>query len=184
MFKTVNGGQLPIRATQFSAFVDLFANKDVIIKAGATEMIPLGICLDMEAFDEIIFKQMQLNLEPGEIRPMTDFDKFKHQAMSINYIEVAMRSSLASKHGLIIANGSGKIDMDYPGEFGIIIHNPISTEDLCEHEPGLNLVEMSNYTIKKGDRIAQMSMFEHKSAMFGIESEEERTGGFGSTGER
>ena len=36
MFKTINGGKLPTKATKFSAAVDLYANADVVIKAGDT----------------------------------------------------------------------------------------------------------------------------------------------------
>ena len=37
------------------------------------------------------------------------------------------------------------------------------------------------FLIKKGDRIGQLVLLEHKSYLFGIESEDERVGGFGST---
>ena len=40
MFKTINGGKLPTKATRFSAAVDLYANADVVIKAGETAKIP------------------------------------------------------------------------------------------------------------------------------------------------
>ena len=39
----------------------------------------------------------------------------------------------------------------------------------------------SETVIKKGDRVAQITLLEQKSYLFGIESEEERNGGFGST---
>ena len=35
--------------------------------------------------------------------------------------------------------------------------------------------------MKKGDKIAQCTLLEHKSYLFGIESEEVRVGGIGST---
>jgi len=35
--------------------------------------------------------------------------------------------------------------------------------------------------IKKGDKIAQILLKEHKGYLLGIETEEERVGGFGST---
>lgn len=46
----------------------------------------------------------------------------------------------------------------------------------------LNNFNENFYTIKKGDKIAQIMMCEHKTHWFGIESEAERKGGFGSTG--
>ena len=39
-----------------------------------------------------------------------------------------------------------------------------------------------DYTINKGDKIAQCTLKEHKGWMLGIESDAERSGGFGSTG--
>ena len=36
MFKTINGGKLPTRASKYSAFVDLYTNEDVIIGGGGT----------------------------------------------------------------------------------------------------------------------------------------------------
>lgn len=52
----------------------------------------------------------------------------------------------------------------------MIIHNPLVLKD------------NKGYVIKKGDRIGQITLIEHKSYLFGIETEDERVGGFGSTG--
>lgn len=41
---------------------------------------------------------------------------------------------------------------------------------------------MSKYKIKRGDKIAQIMLCEHKTSLLGIESEEDRRGGYGSTG--
>ncbi len=50
------------------------------------------------------------------------------------------RSGLALKHGIGMVNSPGTIDSDYRGEIGIILIN-------WGHEP---------FTVKRGDRIAQM----------------------------
>jgi len=56
-------------------------------------------------------------------------------------------------------------------EIKIIIHNPI-------------MQGVSNaFTINKGDKIAQILLKEHQGYLMGVESIEERVGGFGSTGE-
>lgn len=52
-------------------------------------------------------------------------------------------------------------------EVKIILHNSTSNE----------------YEINKGDKIAQIMLKEHKTYLMGINTEEERNGGFGSTGE-
>lgn len=83
--------------------------------------------------------------------------------MSSHYMLLEPRSSLRAKG---ITAGSGIIDIDYPDEVKLIAHNQSS----------------SAFNIKKGDRIAQITLLEHKSFMFGIISESERTGGVGSTG--
>jgi len=50
MLKTINNGKLPTRGSEYSAFVDLYANEDVIIGAGGTVMIGLGVCIDFDGF--------------------------------------------------------------------------------------------------------------------------------------
>ena len=51
MFKSINGGRLPERATRYSAGFDVFANEDVVIGAGETKLVGLGIALDDLLFD-------------------------------------------------------------------------------------------------------------------------------------
>lgn len=43
---------------------------------------------------------------------------------------------------------------------------------------------LSQYTVAKGDKIAQITLLEHKVNLFNIHTEDERNGGFGSTGKR
>jgi len=73
-------------------------------------------------------------------------------------------------------------------EFKIIIHNPLFWSDHIVHsnEIGASVIQQKvckdcNFIIKKGDKIGQLILLEHKSSLFGIESEDERNGGFGST---
>jgi dUTP pyrophosphatase len=90
-----------------------------------------------------------------------------------------LRSSLGKK-GLILPNGVGIIDLDYKDEIKMIIHNPIQGNVIIFPDTEIKYHEM--YSIKKGDKIAQITLLEHKAQMFGIETENERSGGFGSTG--
>jgi len=46
MFKSINGGLLPQRATMLSAGFDVFSNEDIVIDASETKIIGLGIQLD------------------------------------------------------------------------------------------------------------------------------------------
>ena len=84
--------------------------------------------------------------------------------------QIRPRSGLASKHGITLLNSPGTIDWDYRGEIKIILIN-LSTEE---------------FTINKGDRVAQMVI--NKIVIPIIEIVEEVTdtmrgsSGFGSTG--
>ena len=84
--------------------------------------------------------------------------------------QIRPRSGLAAKHGITVINSPGTIDSDYRGEIKI-----------C-------LVNLSNdpFTIKDGERIAQMVIACHETAQFVLVtklSETERgDGGHGHTG--
>lgn len=87
------------------------------------------------------------------------------------YIQVKPRSGMAAKYGITVLNTPGTIDSDYRGELKVILIN-LGEED---------------YTVKKGDRIAQMIVV--PSVFFGmiaetnkIEETERGSGGFGHTG--
>ena len=84
--------------------------------------------------------------------------------------QVRPRSGLAAKHGLTVLNSPGTIDADYRGEIGVILVNLSNTD----------------FTIKNGERVAQMVIAKHYRTEWNLVqslSETSRgTGGFGSTG--
>ncbi len=87
-------------------------------------------------------------------------------------IQIRPRSGMSFKTPLRIANSPGTIDAGYRDEIGIIVHNTSSKE---------------SYTIKTGDRIAQMVLQEVPEIKWlPVESVdslgENRGGGFGSSG--
>jgi dUTP pyrophosphatase len=87
-------------------------------------------------------------------------------------IQVRPRSGLAFKHGIGILNSPGTIDSDYRGEIKIIM---------------INFGE-KNFTIKRGERIAQLIISKVYSAKL-IETDDLNNsyrghGGFGHTGEK
>jgi dUTPase len=201
MFKVINGGEkLPTRATKYSAAVDLYANTDVTIGAGETKLIPLGVCIDerkffysMPSFLKIA-KDIESRMIKGEDVGNALFEEtsiFIDEFRRSHYLQLMLRSSLSKE--LIIANGVGVIDLDYKDEIMIRVHNPLSENVIIRY---VNIIldklgfqeafcfkqNGSDVYIKKGQRVAQITLLEHKSYLFGIESEEERTGGFGSTG--
>ncbi len=84
--------------------------------------------------------------------------------------QVRPRSGLAAKHGITVLNAPGTIDADYRGEIKVILVN-LSNE---------------SYTIKHGDRIAQMVISKHERATWQLSNNLNETargeGGFGHTG--
>ncbi|CAN5351658.1 dUTP diphosphatase [soil metagenome] len=87
-------------------------------------------------------------------------------------IQARPRSGLALKHGVTLPNTPGTIDSDYRGELKIIMIN----------------LGHADFTIRRGDRIAQLVVAPVQSALFVEVEELDETvrgeGGFGSTGVR
>ena len=162
MFKIVKDGMMPTKGSAYSACVDLYAREDMVILSGETTLIPLGVCIDLS-----LLKQMKKNDFLHEDELTIWMDGFKHS----HYLQLMLRSSLSKK--LIIANGVGVIDLDYENEIMIRVHNPIK-ENILKEENSVN--------IQKNDRVAQITLLEHKVSLFNISTHEKRVGGFGSTG--
>ena len=85
------------------------------------------------------------------------------------YADLRPRSSI-SKYDLVLANSVGTIDADYRGEIGVILVN-LSSQD---------------FTINDGDRIAQMVIAKHETAIWeeveNLDETNRGEGGFGSSG--
>jgi len=85
-------------------------------------------------------------------------------------MQIRPRSGLALKHGITLPNTPGTIDSDYRGPLGVLLVN-------LGAEP---------YTIRHGDRIAQMIVAPVVQAEFVVVEALDQTvrgeGGFGSTG--
>lgn len=150
----------PTRATRYSAMIDLYAKEDVVIGAGETRIVNLGVKIDK-----------------GNLKSyLEDYDDVQDFMLS-HFISLHPRSSLRTK-GLIV--GVGVVDLDYPDELGLIVHNPIIAIPMKSLEGGYT-IGYPMYSIKQGDKIAQCTLMEHKGYLMGIESDVERSGGFGST---
>jgi dUTP pyrophosphatase len=84
--------------------------------------------------------------------------------------QIRPRSGLALKHGISLLNTPGTIDPDYRGEVGIILVN----------------FGKRPFTIKRGDRIAQMIINKVYQARIELSDQlpptERNDGGFGHTG--
>ncbi|MBE6081703.1 MAG: dUTP diphosphatase [Tissierellaceae bacterium] len=84
--------------------------------------------------------------------------------------QIRARSGLALNHGITLTNGIGTVDSDYRGEIKVLLIN----------------LGKENYTIKRGDRIAQLVLIKYEKILFEevdeIEETYRGTGGFGHTG--
>ena len=84
--------------------------------------------------------------------------------------QIRPRSGLAIKHGVTLLNTPGTIDSDYRGEIKVILIN----------------ISDSAYTIKPGDRVAQMVLSKYIQGQFvvveSLDDTDRGSSGFGSTG--
>jgi dUTP pyrophosphatase len=109
-----------------------------------------------------------VTLAPGQVGLVpTGF----HIAVPPGYeAQVRPRSGLALKNGIMVVNSPGTIDADYRGEVKIILGN-------MGREP---------FTIRRGDRIAQMVIQRVARVQWDVRAELAETGrnhgGFGHTG--
>lgn len=184
MFKVLNEKCTPIKGSKYSACVDLFASKDVVIYAGETKLVTLGVKIDSKFLykylsrDSVQFTDEEYHMGVSEKYGYLYSNNELHEFINSHYLQLMPRSSLAIKTGLIIANGVGIIDLDYEDEICIALHLPmdiVSVNSMCDNSnPCFS-------EIKEGDKIAQITLLEHKAFLFGIESDEKRVGGFGST---
>ena len=84
--------------------------------------------------------------------------------------QIRPRSGLAAKYGITIPNAPGTIDSDYRGEIKVILQN----------------MGKENFSIKRGDRIAQMIIAKYEKIEWRevdtLEETSRGAGGFGHTG--
>ena len=181
MLKVLDEICKPTKGSKDSAAIDLYARDDIIIGAGETVKVPLGVCIDIN-IDWYMGNKINKNPTYGQgaIDAFEDFIKS-------HYLQLEPRSSLRVK-GIIA--GTGIIDLDCKDEIVIILNKPTKarserTESLVNGQVRYTkdfYVEGDNYKISKGDKIAQILLKEHKTWILGIENNNERIGGLGSTG--
>lgn len=182
---------LPKRQTRFSAGFDVFANEDKVIAAGQTELIGLGIAIDLA--QESAYEMMGLTVYGSDRAIVEKITKFK----STYYLELHIRSSLRAKG--LTSLGTGVIDMDFDQEVKMVINNPMvavqcipiksgSGEYIGDEykSEGFGDLEFGAYEVKKGDKIGQLILLQHVGHLMPSEYtlDNERVGGFGSSGAR
>ncbi len=133
--ETSNSSILPKRATTGSAGFDLFVVEDFFMEGNSLK--PIAVPMGFT-----------VNIPQGHC-----------------YVTVNIRSGVALRDWVTLANSTGIIDNDYRKEVGLILLN----------------FNWENVYFKRGDRIAQL--ITHGFIVDDHEHEKQmRTGGFGSTG--
>ena len=120
-----------------------------------------GMDLRAHIEQDIILKPLERSIIPTGL----------FMALPVGYeAQVRPRSGLAAKYGLTVLNSPGTIDADYRGEIGVILVN----------------LSNADFTIKNGERVAQMVIAKHDRAKWSPVQSLSKTsrgaGGFGSTG--
>ena len=139
----------------------LETNKEKIVPFYATSGsagMDLTACIE----EDVTLEPLERKIVPTGIAiqlPSADYGAF-----------VFARSGLASKKGITLPNCVGVIDSDYTGELMVSLIN----------------LSKESYTIKNGERIAQLVIMEVAKARFNVVENlgntERGDGGFGSTG--
>ena len=111
----------------------------------------------------------RLHLEPGEVAlvPLG----FKARLPDGYEAQVRIRSSIAFKRGLIIPNGPGTIDADYPDEWMVMLKNDSPREVVIEHGERIAQVVLARYAV-----------LDWAAGSVGVSTD--RQGGIGSTGRK
>ena len=140
----------------------------ISMMAGCEELLPAKAHADDAAFDLRSRVDMTVPVNKSTLVPTGVFIE-----LPINYeAQVRPRSGLALKYNITLTNSPGTVDAGYRGEVGVIMFN---------HGP-------EEFTIKRGDRIAQMVIAElpvvELEVVKALSDSDRGEGGFGSTGRK
>jgi len=139
---------------------ELFPNQRVLVKTGLAIELPKRYC------EGTLGADFGFHFESSKLLENIIKEEFEITGYAV--ADIRPRSGLALNYGLTVLNSPGTIDNSYRKEIGVIMINH-------GDKP---------YTIKKGDKIAQMLIRELAPSNFTVVEDFEDTGrgGFGSTG--
>jgi dUTP pyrophosphatase len=140
----------------------------LVVRLPHGEGLPLPVRATAQAAGMDLVAAVEVSLAPGERKLVPTGLKV---AVPAGYeLQLRPRSGLALKHGITLPNTPATIDADYRGELQVILMN-------LGHEP---------FTVRRGDRIAQMLVQRVETAAFRevevLPESGRGEGGFGSTG--
>ncbi|SME87869.1 dUTP diphosphatase [Pseudobacteriovorax antillogorgiicola] len=129
----------PKYMTAHSAACDLYAREGAIIEPQQVIRVPVGVWIDSVDWNQV----------PEDCIPE---------------LQVRARSGLSFKNSIMLANGVGTVDADYPDEIGVLLYNG----------------GLQSFEVTEGMRIAQIALnLVHRIPHLDVGGV--RTGGFGST---
>ena len=157
-FEKVSVNEFKKRAGKFSSVPERLYN-DIIVPTRST----IGSAgYDFYSITKVTLKPGEVELIPTGIKAYMDFDEF---------LAIYIRSSLAVKNGIILANNVAIIDSDYYNNRSNEGHIMIALKNTSD----------KTYDIEKGDKIAQ-GIFQKFFITDDDNVLEKRKGGIGSTG--
>lgn len=156
---------LPKRGTAYSAGYDIEAAEDTILPRMNYSLNKLF----KQDAPITLAESKELNKNSGvnAVKIRTGIKVYMEQD---EYLELVLRSGVASNNLLIIPQGKGVIDADY-------VDNPDNEGEIMIAVKNLSPFDI---LIKKGDKIAQ-GIFSKYGTTYNDEASGSRVGGFGST---
>jgi len=146
------------------------ANKFLIAKVAGAEDLPLPARMSKGAAGMDLYAGVTADetLKPGEIKTIPT--GIKISIPEGFEAQIRPRSGLAAKYGVTMVNAPGTVDSDYRGEIRVILVN----------------LGKEGFTVRRGDRIAQMVINKIETPEFelaeALDETERGEGGFGHTG--
>lgn len=139
------------------------------MRKGNKGQIPVRMTESSAGYD--FYLTEDIVLDPGETK--LTFTNIKARMPKDMYLQLSIRSSLAYKKNIVLANSPAVIDADYynnednEGNIGLILYN---------------LSDAYTWSLKEGLRVAQGIFLEYHTAYNEAENKKKRESGFGSTG--
>lgn len=162
---------LPTKAHATDSGFDLYANEDVIIEPGETELIKTGIAVHLPDGYE------------AQVRPRSGVTSKTKLRVQLGTIDNEYTGDI----GIIVENNSSVCCQDIPENFTLLnIKGGIHTDE--DGSPMLHDYKVLNmsYLIKKGDKLAQLVVQEIPQTtayeIHEIKDTERGSNGFGSSG--
>lgn len=152
---------IPEQATKGAAAYDLAVPDDIVIHPGR-QVVPLGFALSLPKYHEA-------KIEPRSGYSSKGFAGYvRHRKESLLFfVECGWSDKETRLDADVVV---GKVDSDYRGGIGVIV----------------NSHENRDFLIKRGQRIAQMTIYRVNKADFleveELDNTERNTGGFGHSG--